>query len=134
MRKILLDTYAWVEYLEGSEEGKRVRDLLEGEDTEIYTSVLTIAELSDAFHRGGLDADLEWSDIQDFVQINSSLISLEAEEMADAGALKVERRKEFDDFGLMDAIILISSRKTDAELLSGDPHLTGEENALSLGS
>ncbi len=134
MRKILFDTYAWVEYLEGSEEGKRVKELLEREDTEIYTSNLTIAELSDAFHRGGLEADLEWSDIQDFVQMNSSLVKLEAEEMAEAGALKVERREEFDDFGLMDAIILVSSWKSDSKLLTGNPHLMDEDNTLPLKS
>jgi len=107
---------------------------LEEKNTEIYTSILTIGELSDAFHRGGLDADLEWEDIQDFLQLKSSLVKLEAEDMTDAGILKVKRREKFEDFGLIDAMILTSSKKIGAELLTGDPHLVDEENALSLAS
>ncbi|KXB01182.1 hypothetical protein AKJ43_03590 [candidate division MSBL1 archaeon SCGC-AAA261D19] len=66
--------------------------------------------------------------------MNSVIVDLNVEEMADAGKLKVEKRKELKDFGLIDAIILKSSKKLDAKLLTGDPHLTKEDNAISLQS
>ncbi|KXA96266.1 hypothetical protein AKJ39_04350 [candidate division MSBL1 archaeon SCGC-AAA259J03] len=134
MRKILLDTYAWIEYLEGSEEGEEVKDFLENDDkAEIYTSIMTVAELSDAFHRGDVDTELKWEDILDFVQLNSSIVKPDVKNMASAGSLKVRRREEFEDFGLIDAIILESSKMAEAELMTGDPHLEGETNAISLG-
>ncbi|KXA89115.1 hypothetical protein AKJ66_02780 [candidate division MSBL1 archaeon SCGC-AAA259E22] len=134
MRKILLDTYAWIEYLEGSEEGEKVKDFLEGDGkAELYTSNLTIAELSDAFHRGDVDTELKWGDILDFVQLNSSIVEPNVKNMVSAGSLKVRRREEFEDFGLIDAIILESSKMVEAELMTGDPHLTGENNAIPLG-
>lgn len=131
MNKILLDTYAWIEYLEGSEEGKRVKKVLENE-TDIYTALVSIAELSDAFHRGDVETKFDWSEILDYIQLNSIIVELNETEMASAGVLKVDRRKKSDDFGLMDAIILESSRKIDAELMTGDPHLTEEDNAIAL--
>lgn len=132
MRRILFDTSAWIEYLEGTEEGKHVEELLDQGDAEIYTSIISIAELSDVFRRGDVDTDLEWEEIQDFLQLNSAMVNLKSEEMAEAGALKVKRRGKFDDFGLIDAIILVSSRTVDAELLTSDSHLTGEENSLQM--
>lgn len=131
MNKILLDTYAWIEYLEGSEEGKGVKKVLENE-TDIYTALVSIAELSDAFHRGDVETKFDWSEILDYIQLNSIIVELNETEMASAGVLKVDRRKKSDDFGLMDAIILESSRKIDAELMTGDPHLTEEDNAIAL--
>lgn len=134
MSRVLFDTYAWIEYLEGSEEGKTAEKFLGDQGTEIYTSILAIGELSDAFHRGGVDTEFDWREIQDFIQMNSVIVDLNVEEMADAGKLKVEKRKELKDFGLIDAIILKSSKKLDAKLLTGDPHLTKEDNAISLQS
>ncbi|KXB03671.1 hypothetical protein AKJ45_00980 [candidate division MSBL1 archaeon SCGC-AAA261F19] len=134
MSGVLFDTYAWIEYLEGSEEGKTAEKFLEDRGTEVYTSILAIGELSDAFHRGGVDTELDWGEIQDFIQMNSVIVDLNVEEMADAGKLKVEKRKELRDFGLIDVMILKSSKKLDAKLLTGDPHLTKEDNAISLQS
>ena len=131
--RILFDTYAWAEYLEGSKKGEIARKFLEEKETEIHTSILTIAELSDAFHRGGVDTKLDWAEIQTFIELNSTLVTLDAGEMADAGTLKVKMRQRYKDFGLIDAIILVTSRKFHAKLLTGDPHLVGEENALPLG-
>ncbi len=130
--RILFDTYAWIEYLEGSKEGEMVRSLLQEEGNEIYTSTLSIAELSDAFHRGGMETDLEWSEIQNFIELNSILESLNAGQMARAGKVKVEKRRERKGFGLMDAIILATSRKLDSKLLTGDPHLIHEPNSIPL--
>ncbi|KXB09133.1 hypothetical protein AKJ35_01340 [candidate division MSBL1 archaeon SCGC-AAA833F18] len=132
MSRVLFDTYAWIEYLEGSKKGETAEKFLDDQDTEVYTSILAIGELSDAFHRDGVDTEFDWGEIQDFIQMNSVIVDLNVEEMADAGKLKVERRKEVKDFGLIDAMILKSSKKLDAKLLTGDPHLTEEDNAMLL--
>lgn len=133
MRKILLDTYAWIEYLEGSEKGEKVKSFLENNsDVEIYTSIMSVAELSDAFHRGDIDSELKWMDIFDFIQLNSSIVKPDLEDMASAGRLKVKKRKVFENFGLIDAIILESSKKVEADIMTRDPHLTNETNAIPL--
>lgn len=130
--RILLDAYAWVEYLKGSKNGRVAKRFLEDKESEIYTSILSIAELSDAFHRGEMSAHLDWAEIQTFIELNSTLVALDAGEMADAGAIKALMRKRYKDFGLIDAIILATSRKLHAKILMGDKHLVGEGNALPL--
>ncbi len=42
--KCLIDSYAWIEYLDGTINGKSVRELLM-QDHEFYTITLTIAEV-----------------------------------------------------------------------------------------
>ena len=132
MTSVFFDTYAWVEYLEGSEEGEAARRYLEDEECQVYTSILTVAELSDVFQRGGLRTKLEWTRIENFMLLNSTLVALDAREMAEAGALKAQRKRQFKDFGLIDAIILRSSRKVGAKLLTNDPHLLSESDAMPL--
>lgn len=115
------------------EEGEKVKDFIENDEkVDLYTSIITIAELSDTFHRGDIDSKLKWKEIQDFVQLNSSIVNPNTENMASAGKLKVKRRKEFENFGLIDAIILESSKNVKAELMTGDPHLTSETNVIPL--
>ena len=131
MKKILLDTSAWVEYFEGSKAGSIVRDIVEDEEAP-FTSLVTIAELSDAYHRGSIDAGLTWREIRNFVQFNSNLVDLDIEGMSKAGSLKAKKRKKIRGFGLIDAIILQCSIEIGAKLLTSDSHLAGEDNAIPI--
>ncbi|MFB6294535.1 MAG: PIN domain-containing protein [Candidatus Nanohaloarchaea archaeon] len=127
----LLDTYAWIEYVEGSTEGERVRDILEDE-AELFTSVISIAELSDAFHRGGIESEVTWTTVLDFVQLHAQVVGVRSDIAADAGVLKVEKRSEFSDYGLIDAIILQTARDRDATLVTGDRHLVHEDDVIDI--
>ncbi len=131
MKAIFFDTSAWVEYLEGSEKGESARRFLEDRECQVYTSILSLAEISDVFHRGGLQTRLSWIQIENFILANSILVTLDAGEMSEAGALKM-RRRDIPGFGLIDAIILRSSEKVDARILTGDSHLVSERDAIPL--
>ena len=52
--KIVIDTYAWVELLIGSEKGKKVKELIENAD-EVYTPSTVLAETARKFLREGID-------------------------------------------------------------------------------
>ena len=43
--KYIIDSYAWVEYLEGSKLGEKVREIINDKDKEIFSLNLTIAEI-----------------------------------------------------------------------------------------
>ncbi len=132
MNRVFLDTSAWVEYFEGSKEGEMIRGFLEDEATQLFTSMMTVAQLSDAYHRDRVTTKLGWQELQDFVQFNSTLVNLDIEGMAKAGALKADRRRNIKGFGLIDAVILQSSMHVDAKLITKDSHLLGESNAVPL--
>ena len=47
--RYLIDSYAWIEYLEGTREGEKVKNLIEDSQNESITNVLNVAELSNYF-------------------------------------------------------------------------------------
>jgi len=46
----LVDSFAWMELFHGSERGKKVLEAIRQNKTEIYTSVLSICEISYRIH------------------------------------------------------------------------------------
>ena len=54
--RFVFDTYAWIEYFKGSATGTKVKRIVESEENEIFTSVMTIAELSSKLKR---ESDME---------------------------------------------------------------------------
>lgn len=131
MTKFLLDTWAWIEYFEGSEIGRKVDEKIRSED-EIYTSIVTLAELSDNFHRKDVITGYSWEEIREFVETKTEILPVTPEDSSKAGKTKAEERKEMKDFGLMDAIILETARRKEAKPISGDPHLQKQEISLEI--
>lgn len=131
MTEYLLDTWAWIEFYIGSEKGEEIYELIESDD-ECYTSVVSLAELSDNFESGNLKADSRWEEIRGFVESKTEVVSLDGDVCGAAGKIKNEERKEFPDFGLMDAVILTTARKHDLKIVTGDRHLKDRERAAKL--
>lgn len=123
MNGYLLDTWAWVDYLEGGESGENVNKILEGEQ-KCYTSIQSLAELSDLFHQERLKIDMKWKDLSQFITVKKTDTIEITEEIAEkSGEIKAEERKQKPDFGLADAVILATAQKHGLKLVSGDPHL-----------
>jgi len=124
----LLDTYAWVEYFIGSNEGEIVKKLIESE--RIHTSIISIAELSDKYYREGLTD--EWEGRYKFIASKSNIIQLTMEIAKNAGPIKWKLRETIEKIGLADAIIIETAFQKGLILVSGDPHLESLDNALFL--
>ncbi|MFB6180557.1 MAG: type II toxin-antitoxin system VapC family toxin [Candidatus Nanohalobium sp.] len=127
----LLDTWAWIEFYDGTEIGQKIYSLIQGEE-KLFTSEVTIAELSDNYHLGNFQTDHTWQQVRGFIETNSEVLKIDSEIASKAGKIKAEERKNKPDFGLMDALILATARKKDLKLLTGDPHLTSQETAANL--
>lgn len=122
---MLLDTYSWVEYFEGTSKGKTVEEVLEKESC--FTSAISLAELSAVIERKKLDR----SKVIPLVKKMSVVLELEHDTLELAGILKFKKRKSVKDFGLVDAIILATAKQYGLKILTGDQHFKGE-NALML--
>ena len=85
----LFDTYAWIEYFLGSEEGKIVKKLLEKDH--ISTSIISIAELCDKYYREGLFE--EWEGRYSFIINKSAILHISLEISKNVGKSKWELRK-----------------------------------------
>lgn len=128
--KVVVDTYAWIEYFRGTEEGRRAREYIEGEH-ELICPAVVVAELSDKYRRNDL-ADVWHRERKPFVEITCGVEPLDAELADKAGKLKTEMRRDHDDFGLADATILATADSHGAKLLTGDSHLTGLDRTIDL--
>jgi predicted nucleic acid-binding protein len=107
--RYVLDAYAWVEYLRGSPPGRRVRDVIE--NSSIYTSSVTLAEVAAHVAKSKGDIDLAARAIQsisDIVELDNEL------------ALKAAKRYAHSKDTLEHAYIVETAKKLGAEIVSGD--------------
>ena len=117
---------AWIEYFKGSEIGKKVNRILESKENEIFTSIITIAELASILKRKNEDVELCCKIVKD----SSELFFINAEIAKEAGILHAETRKKIKDFGMVDSIILLTAHKLNAKIVTGDPHFKGFKEAI----
>ena len=116
-KRYAVDAYAWIEYLRGSEKGRYVRKILEG-DNEVYTCSVTLAEVVSKVVRSGLSHEIAYQAITS----NSRVIEVDAELSKEADILHVGVRNKVRDFSLADAYVLACSKRLRAKILTGDPH------------
>ncbi|MBI2598188.1 MAG: PIN domain-containing protein [Candidatus Diapherotrites archaeon] len=117
---MLLDTYAWIELFNGTIKGFKVKEIIAG--NQCFTSAISIAELSEWIEKNKLNRE----HIFHVVKNLSTIIEVNQEQLETAGVLKIEKRKAFKDFGLIDAIILATAKQYGLPILTGDKHFEGE--------
>src|SRR3989338_8240992 len=116
--RVVLDSHAWVEYFIGGKLGEKVEQKIEVDIC--FTPLIVIAELSDKYSKDiGTFKELGLP----FIVKNSRIVEINIDNAIDSGKAKNEIRKKFkNNFGLADAIILITAKKLGAKVLTGDHH------------
>ncbi|OGD58857.1 hypothetical protein A3K78_01515 [Candidatus Bathyarchaeota archaeon RBG_13_52_12] len=125
--RIVADAYAWVEYLDGTKRGEKLKNLIEV-GAEVYTSAVTLAEVVSKAARTERGHEKAYA----VMRGNSTIV--EANELLsyETGTLHAEMRRTVRDFGLSDAYVLATSRSLGARVLTGDPHFNGLKDAIML--
>lgn len=124
--KIIFDTYAWIEYFEGSKKGEIVKKYLERE--EILTPLIVLLELS-------YKADKEKWDFKkllNFIKIKSEIVGINEEFVLSFGKTYNKMKKKIKGIGFADVIILNTTRLYDAKILTGDKHFSKIDRAIIL--
>ena len=129
--RYIVDTYAWVEYLLGSNNGQRAREIIHDPKNEIITPECCIAELKGWCIREKGDFEKAYL----IVRSNSEIEGIFTEDWLECAELRAEIRKEkkIPDFGLIDSIILSKQRRHGSMLPSGDRHFKDMKNVEYLG-
>jgi predicted nucleic acid-binding protein len=127
MPKFVIDAYAWIEYLGGTDAGRKVSAALENND-DIYTCAVTLAEVVSKVSRIGKDAKVAY----DVLLSNSRVVIIDEELSFQAGLLHCEMRKTAKDFGLADAYVLATARRLKSKILTGDPHFKSLKEAIMI--
>ncbi|MFA4907505.1 MAG: PIN domain-containing protein [archaeon] len=123
---MLLDTCAWVEYLNASQKGKLVLEMLENEGAE--TSVASIAELADWALKNNRGPD----EVIEQVRKSSTILPLTEEISAAAGKLHFSIKKETPKWGMVDSIIYATALHNNLKVITGDSHFRGKPNAVMI--
>jgi len=126
MNRYVIDAYAWIEYLIGSEAGKKIGSVFTEEDSEVYTCAVTIAEVVSKTAREGREAEIAY----DILVSDSQVVEVDEVLSKEAGLLHAEMRKTVEGFGLADAYVLATARMTKSKVLTGDPHFKAAKEAI----
>jgi len=123
--KYVIDAYAWIEYLEGSRAGEKVRKILQ-DNNEIFSLNLTISEVVSRIKRKGSDTEIAYQ----VIISNSQVAEISHEVAKEAGLLHAETRKTIKDFGIADSLILALARELNAKIITGDEHFRNFKEAI----
>ena len=124
--KYVLDTYAWAEFFDGSEKGKKVKEIIA--EGKVASSIIVLAELADKCARENRDLE----PFIKFIESNSVILQLNKETAINSGKLKLELRKSSKNISLADAIHFQTAKSVNATFVTGDPDFKGIKEILFL--
>lgn len=125
--KYIIDAYAWIEYLEGSEQGEKVYKILNA-DNEIFTLPITISEVVSKVKRNNGNSSLAY----DAIISNSKILQSTTVVTKEAGLLHAELRKKKSSIGIVDCLLISHARSIKARILTGDNHFKNFKEAVML--
>ncbi|MDV3277495.1 MAG: PIN domain-containing protein [Nitrososphaerales archaeon] len=124
MNKLVLDAWAWVEYLDGTKAGGRVREMIEG-NAEVWTSLITLSEVVSRAGRSGKDGRVAASAITTLSRVGIPGL----EDATQTGLLHSQLKPRRPNFSLADSYVLQLAKKLGAKVLTGDPDFKGIKEA-----
>jgi|SRR3989338_989820 len=116
--KFVIDSYAWIEYLNGSDKGQILSKLVSNRDNELYTHIVTFSEVISVAKRKNSNVEIA----ENAMLTLSIIYNCELSFCKEVGLLHGEIKKQIKDFGLADAFVLQTARKLGAKVVTGDPH------------
>lgn len=123
---MLLDTSAWIEFFEGTEKGKRVKEVLN--QNKCYTSIVSLAEVTNWSLKYKKDTPF----LIEAMQKLSSIINMDNDLCVLAGQLNFERKKINKKWGMLASFILATSIIYNLKLLVKDSDYRDLINVESL--
>jgi predicted nucleic acid-binding protein len=128
--KVLFDTWAWWEVLQGSADGAALRRrYLDESEFQVLTAAITLGELSGKLSSEGAPDSVPLT--INSIRNASMIIDLTGELAVEAGLLRTRLRKRAKSASLADGIVLATARQQGAKLISVDRAFAGEPDVSS---
>jgi predicted nucleic acid-binding protein len=124
---VLLDTSVIIEIFRSSAESEFFKKIM-GEigDEEVYVSVVQVAEIADWATRNRVPPEKRVEAVKEIARI----VPLDQRICLEAAVKHQKRRAGYDDFGLIDGIILATARSISQHVLTLDKDFGGEDDCL----
>ena len=126
MTDYIIDSYAWIEYLIGSNKGKVLKNLFSEQKNNFFTVECCLAEIKG----WSLKNNEDFENIFKIIKSNSEILKIIEQDRIMAAEEKFEQRKTQKDFGLIDAVIVIKQKQLNCKVISGDSHFRLIKNSL----
>ncbi|MAH47806.1 hypothetical protein CMI37_18435 [Candidatus Pacearchaeota archaeon] len=123
---MLLDSYAWIEFFQGSERGEKVWNILNS--IECCTSIVSISEIIEWCLRNNID----YKDRISRIKKMSKILSLDEQIVLLAGRINFYNKKKIKNWGMLDSLIYATARLYGLKVLTGDKHFFGLEDVEML--
>ena len=127
MSKYVIDSQAWVEYLQGSPRGASVEHIINNRVNELHVSPIIIAEVLSVIKRKGLNPDMALAALR-----VAKVFPIDEALAIEAGLLHAELRKTVKNFALADAFIAVTAKRLAAKIVTGDFHFKEFSNAVMI--
>ncbi len=124
--KYVIDSHAWINYFDGNLAGQKVKEIIENKSNEIVTNILCLSELSSFMTKKGFDAEKPYKTIISL----SKIYKFNSKFAKEVGITHAKIRKKINDFGLVDTFVLLTAKRINAKIITGDPHFKGFNNVL----
>ncbi|MBN2517532.1 MAG: type II toxin-antitoxin system VapC family toxin [Candidatus Altiarchaeota archaeon] len=122
---ITFDTYAWVEYFQGSEKGEEAKQYIDS-DGIIFTPTICLSEFKAKLLKEGISKSDQEKAIN-VILARSLLMPLDSDIALKAAEFKNE------GLYLVDAVVYATAMRNKTQLLTGDKHFEGYDNVRFLG-
>lgn len=126
MNNLVIDAYSWIEYFQGTDSGKRVKELIENPNNANHTNIITVAELSSFFQRKGYD----FNEAKKVILSLSRIFEINIDFAEEAGKLHAIIKKERKHIGLADIFVLLTAKKLNAKVITGDEDFRGLKDII----
>jgi predicted nucleic acid-binding protein len=125
---ILVDTYAWLEMMKGSEKGANARSVIR-DTPEIFISALTLYELQ--YRLVQITNEKRSAAILQQITSQAVVIPVDNYIALRGGKIKLRQKSQKTGMGAVDCLILATAQIHNLKVLTGDPHFsTCEETIL----
>ena len=129
MENIIIDTYAWVEYFNGSKKGERLRGFFKKEEASLYTVECCLAEIK----TWCLREEKDFEQIYQAIKANSIVIPVFTNDWLDAAEERFKIKNSGGNFGLIDALQVAKQKRLKAKIITGDKHFKTLKNIIFIG-
>ena len=128
MNNIVVDASAWLEYLNGTKEGELVKKILNNANNMLFTNNVTLSEVVSVAKRRGKDAEVAAKAVLNLSQIYEGNVLF----FKEIGLLHAELRKKIPHFPLADAFVLLTAKKLNGKIVTGDSHFKGFKDVIMI--
>ncbi len=117
--KYVMDSYAWLAYFMGTEEGGKAKIIIESQEEKITPTIC----LSEVYAKTLKVEGIELAEKQrTFIKEKSSLAPLDESVAIEAAKTQIRMKKEVEGWGLADSIVYATGIVKKSEVVTGDEH------------